>query len=400
MSNIKLTSKIFLACVALTIFILIANVSALGVTPGRKIIDFSSAQEKEGSFKIINSENRQLNLQISVKGDLASSFVIAEQSLSIEAGQEKDVSYKINLPADLSPGTHVQEITILERADNQEGSISAFVGVVTQVYVKVPYPGKYAEAELNIESAELAQEVSFAIAVSNLGQEDLKDVGAQIEIYNSNGEKVAVISTNKISVVAGEKKELASSWKADVTAGLYSAKASVSYGANAIPLEKAFSIGEQVLDLNSVIVKDFSLGGIAKFEMDVQNKWGEDIKTVYSQTNVFDKNNKLIVDFKSPAEDIAALSNRTLFSYWDTEGLSKGVYDAVIYLRYGEKFSKKSVQFEVDSNSLRAIGLGYVISGSGKNSSSNLNSFLIIIIIVLVLLNLLWFIIFRKRAKK
>jgi len=391
-------NKILLAL--LVVLVLIANVSALGVTPGRKIIDFSSTSEKEGSFKIINSENRQLNLDITVKGDLADNFVISEKSISIGASQEKDVSYKVKLPSELSPGTHVQEITVVEKSSGSDGSIGAFVGVITQVYVNVPYPGQYAEATLNIESAELGQDVSFAVALSNLGQEELKDVGAQIEIYNSNKEKVAVVSTGKINVALGEKKELASSWKADVNAGLYSAKAVVTYGSKVINIEKEFNIGEKVLELNSVVVKDFSLGGIAKFEMGVENKWGEDIKNVYSQTNVFDKDKNLVVDFKSPTNDILALSNGTFFSYWDTEGLNKGVYDAVIYLRYGEKFSKKSVQFEVNSNSIRTLGLGYVISESGQNTTSSLTYFLIVFIVVLILLNVLWFIKFRKKVKK
>lgn len=379
----------------------IISVSAIGVTPGRRIIDFSPSQENIGSFKIINSEDRQLSLTVEVRGDLGENFVLSETNLVVGANQEKVVDYTISLPKDLSPGTHVQEIVILEKIEESADSIGAVAGIITQVYVRVPYPGKYADVDLNIESAESGQDVLFSVIVSNVGKEDINGISANIDIYNSNKNKIEIISLNKLDVPLGNKKESAVSWLADVAAGEYYAEATISYGSEVVSIGKKFSVGKEVLDLNSVIVKDFSLGGIAKFEMDVQNKWAEDIKNAYSQTNVFDSNKKMIADFKSPTYDIYALNNQTLFSYWDTEGIGEGIYDAVIYLRYGEKFSKKNVQFEVGKSSLRTIGLGYVISEKGSNDSGdNLTFFLIVVIVVLVLLNLLWFIVFRKKMKK
>ena len=208
-----------------------------------------------------------------------------------------------------------------------------------------------------------------------------------------------VISTEKSSIKPGERKEVVGNWKADVAPGMYTAKAKVTYDNKIVQIEKNFSIGEKVLELKSVEVKSFILGGIAKFEMAVDNKWNEEIKNVYSQTNVFDSKRNLIVDFKSPTYDIVALSNQTFFSYWDTENIKPGLYDASIYLRYDEKFSKKNVQFEVNEDSIRTLGLGYVIS-EGKSGGNTKTSILIIVIILLVLLNLLWFVLFRKKMKK
>jgi hypothetical protein len=396
----KLNKIIYILCL-LSIILSIVSVSAVGVTPGRRIIDFSPSQETMGSFKIINSENRQLSLTVEVRGDLSDDFIISETNLVVDANQEKVVDYTINLPKDLSPGTHVQEIVILEKMEDSENFIGAVAGVITQVYVRVPYPGKYADVDLNIESAESGQDILFSVVVSNIGKEDINGISATIDIYNSNKNKIEIISLNKMDVPMGNKKESSISWFADVAAGEYYAEATISYGSEIVSIGKKFSVGKEVLDLNSVTVKDFSLGGIAKFEMDIQNKWAEDIKNVYSQTNVFDSNKKMIADFKSPTYDIYALNKQTLFSYWDTEGTSEGIYDAVIYLRYGEKFSKKSVQFEVGKNSLRTMGLGYVISEKGSNGKGdNLTFFLIIVIVILVLLNLLWFIVFRKKMKK
>jgi len=385
----------------LLVFLLsIISVSALGVTPGRKIVDFTQNENKELSFRVINSEDRAMNLRIVIKGDLNSSFSINQNLILIQPKEEKDINYKITLPGELGPGNHVQEIMLVEVPDSEKGgSIGAIVGVITQVYVKVPYPGKYAEVEFNIESAEIEQEVSFFIPITNLGQENLDAVSAEIEVFNSNGEKVAVVLTDKSPIKTGERKEIVGKWRADVTPGVYSAKAVVNYDGKIVNLEKQFNIGQKILELVGVNVRSFSLGEIAKFEMLVQNKWGEELKNVYSQTNVYN-NQETIADFKSPTYDIPPLSNNTFFSYWDTEGIDKGLYDASVYLRYGEKFSKKNVQFKVSDNSIETIGLGYAIYGGNSSSKGSTTNMLIVIIIVLVILNLLWFVIFRRKMNE
>lgn len=391
--------KINLFLVFSLMLLLVSNVSSLGISPGRKIIDFLPSQEVSGSFKIINSEDRQLSLSVSVNGDLEERFILSEKIISLNPGEEKIVDYKFNLPEGLSPGNHIQEIVVSESSLSSEGSIGATVGVISQVYIKVPYPGKYAELEFNIESAEVGQSVLFSIIASNVGEESIEDLSAIIDIFDRDDNRIGTISSEKIKIPKGDKKSLSVSWKADVEAGEYLARAKISYAEENIELEKDFRIGVETLDLNSVIVKQYSLGGIAKFEMNVQSKWSEDISNVYSQTNVFDSNKKMIADFKSPTDDIFALANQTLFSYWDTEGIKEGIYDAVIYLRYGEKFSKRDVQFEVGKNNLRTLGLGYVISGT-QSSGGNIVTLLVVVIVILVLLNFLWFVIFRRKFKK
>ena len=50
---------------------LIPSIFALGVTPGRTTLDFSSNLEKEVSFEVVNTENKDMNFAFSVEGDLA-----------------------------------------------------------------------------------------------------------------------------------------------------------------------------------------------------------------------------------------------------------------------------------------------------------------------------------------
>lgn len=382
----------------ITLF-LISEFSCLGVLPGRKIIDYSGSRVEEGSFKVINSENRTISLSINLNGDLEKSFEFSERNIILSPYEKKVISYIINLSENLSPGTHIQEIILSESKTVSENIIGAIVEVISQIYVQVPYPGKYVDSEFNIEGADSGQEVIFSLIVSNLGKEEINDFVANVTIFDAKKQKIETISLEVINVEPGDKKEVNTFWIADFAPGEYFAEAFIQYGSESTSLRKSFFVGEKFLNLSSVVVNKYSLGGIAKFEMNVENKWNGDIKNVYSQTSVFDSDRRLLADFRSPTYDLPSLSNQTFLSYWDTEGISEGVYDAVIYLRYGENFSKTNVKLDIGRTQLRTIGSGYVIfKEESLDSGSSLRVFFIVVLI-LIILNLLWFVIFRKKFK-
>ena len=388
------------------IILLASSVYALGVTPGRTTIDFSPNLEQTVSFSVINSEHKDMNLVIFAQGELNQSISIKENTLKIGASEEsKQLSYDIKLPSSLSPGVHIGEVVILqlpEKAKESEAYVGAAIAVVTQLYVYVPYPGKYAEADMNIINAEQGEEATFIIPVVNRGNLDLVSVKANVDVYNKLNEKISSFNTQEISLASGEKTDIVTKWKADFPVGTYRAVATLIYDENTLQLEKQFNIGSAVLDLQQIDVKDFTLGQIAKFEMLIENKWSEPIKGAYAETQVFDKDRQVMADFKTPTYDIEPFKKVDMISYWDTGGVKVGTYDASVFLRYGEKSTQKDLQFKVAEDKIDIIGLGYVISErkSSSGGSSNLVTILAIAIGVLILINALWFLALRKYLKK
>jgi len=153
------------------------------------------------------------------------------------------------------------------------------------------------------------------------------------------------------------------------------------------------------LKIKSVEVNDFSLGGIAKFEFLVENTWNEVIKSAYVQMEVLNKDSVPIADFKSATYDINQFESKVLVAFWDTEGIKKGYYDSRAFLRFGEQSLQHDFKLDVSDNEITVIGVGYVISKSSKGSSNNLTVILITVIAVLVIINLIWFLVLRKRLK-
>lgn len=383
--------------------LLVSNVSALGVTPARTTIDFEPGLKRTVSFSVVNSEHKDMTLIISPQGDLNASISLKENSVSMSSGEEsKQLSYEVNLPNKLSPGLHVAEVVILqlpEKSKTSEAYIGAALAVVTQLYVYVPFPGKYAEADLNIVNAGQGEEAVFIIPIVNRGEFDLVSVKANIDIYNKLNEKITSFDTATISIGSKERKEIVSKWKADVPVGTYRAVVTLTYDGETINLEKQFNIGNKELELQQLEVNNFNLGDIAKLEMLVENKWSEQISGAHVQTQIYNNKEELVADFSSPNYDIPALSKKLMVSYWDTAGVKPETYEAKVFLKYAEVSTQKNLQLKVSKNKIEVIGLGYVVSSEGSVEGNDLIPILIVGIIVLILMNLLWFLLLRKKLK-
>lgn len=380
---------------------MMSGVLGLGVTPARTTIDFEPGMEKDISFDIINSGGDDIDLTLSVRGDLAEYMDVKMSKVSILSSEEsKSLSYSVSFPEELGPGLHTGEVFILETPKGVEtaGSyVQATLAVVIQLHVHVPYPGKYAKAKMYVYSADVGESVKFVIPVVSAGKFDLSEVRANVDVYNKMNEKVGSFNTGTIAVPKGEKKELVYDWVADVPIGVYVAKATVIYDEGTVSLEEVFSVGNRELELQEIKVSGFRLGEIAKLEMLIKNKWSEDIGGVHIDTKIKDDEGDVVSSFESAVYDIAALSKDVFVSYWDTAGIDEGDYDAEVSIKYGEKESKKNLRFEVSQNELVVIGLGYVISAEGDSGMDSIVVILIVIVVLLILMNLLWFLLLRKR---
>ena len=379
----------------------IANSFALGVTPGITNIDFESGSQKIISFTVINSENKNLELNMHFEGDLSQYMSSQENSFKISSSQESvSKSVRLNLPDNLSPGLHKSEIVIEQQPTNTDGktSVSTILAVATQVYVYVPYPGKYPEAELKIMGTE--KNKNFVIRTINRGTEKINSLSADIVIFDSEGKQVKKLKTNEVSLNSNEFKEISAEWEVDVETGRYTAKAALSYDKEQKLLEKDFEVGEMVLDLQQISVKDFKLGEVAKFDMIVQNKWNEAIDNAYAEMRIYNKDMMEIDSLKSATYNIPAGMQTTMNYYWDTKDIERDMYNANVILYYLDKKTQQDLKLDVKENSINVIGLGYVISSDNSGSNSSMVRLLLIIIGILILANVLWFLVLRRYLKK
>jgi hypothetical protein len=378
--------------------------SAIGVTPARLVINFEPNLEKTITLKILNNEHRDFKAAIFVRGDLSSYITLESNVIELRHDEEsKTISYTVKLPAKLDKaGLHKTDIVIREISSAQQDkgfNIGFIISVVSQLYVRVPYPGKYAEISLDILEAKVDDDVRFFVPVLNYGEEEIK-AKAKIFIFD-NGDELARIDSDEKIVKPKERQELKATWKS-TSSGVFRAIAVLHYDGKTARTEKEFFVEEEFLIVPlDIAVEEFRLGEIAKFNILVRNQGNRKVYGVYSQISLFDENNNSIADIRSPAVDIGAFSEHELNVFWDTSDVEEAVYDGKLILGYEDKISEKLIRTEVTANSIKTeiIGITARVVYEEREEIDK-NMILIGIILFLLILNIIWFIYFKRRVKK
>jgi hypothetical protein len=386
----------------------IQNASAIGITPGRTTLNFEPLMTRNITFAILNSEHRDMNVVLTLKGELADYIRLPDKIIHFSAGEEsKSLQYVVNLPERFEkPGRYEGDVVALEVPNfsnsdlEREGTmIMVGVAVISQLYVYVPYPNKYLDAELNVLEANSNENLKFYVPITNRGKLDIAKAKAYIDIYTSMNSKIASFETDEKSVASLNRDELSAEWAANVTPGKYRAVATITYDGETLNVEKQFSVGQPLIEIESIEVKDFSLGEIAKFNVMASNKWSEEMKDVYITIDVFNNKNEVMAEFKSPVYNIPALSRKEMILYWDTAGVKEGVYDGKLLLKYGDRSAEKNIQIKITANSLTVFGAtGKAVSSS--KSKLSIETILVSLIVILIIVNVVWFVIIQRILKK
>ena len=394
----------FFVCVLIFIFA-ISGVFAIGITPGRTTVNFEPRLSKEVSFSIINTEHKDMNVVFFVRGDINENILLKQTYATLSASENsKTFNYNINLPEKFDkPGLYQGEIVAQEIPKNKEEEgtfVGGSVAVITQIYVYVPYPDKYLDGEVNVIEAVEGGKTLFLISLINRGKLDVVNAKAIIDIYTALNEKVATIETESESLASLERTELSADWNPSVNPGKYLAYVSVVYDEKVLSLEKQFNVGSLIIEIRELSVGNFQLGEIAKFTALVENKWSSSLKDVFLNIIVYNNQNEIMADFKSPNYDIEALSQSQMIAYWDTAGVPRGDYDGKLVLRYESKSVERNIQLKISESKIEITGITGQVLVRGKSGESSTSFLIILLIGILVLANIIWFVVVKRILKR
>jgi len=416
------SKKIILLTVFLVLTLCLSqNIHALGVAPSREIIDYKQGVQTINA-RIINNDRADMRLAVYAQGDLAEYAKISDPQIVVSKDEpEKQFSYQLDLPKDLKPGTHDLKIIVVQLPEtfadsdenilvtdekavlfenkDKESMISATTAVIHQLQVRVPYPESFLEGRFYISEGKVGDLLTFTVPVVNRGTNPV-DAYAEIVIKGPTNEEIASFKTDAQTITGGEESKLVAEWTAEVNQGVYLAEAIIHYGDEYFTLRKEMNVGNVFVSIEDVKVDGFKLGGIAKFDVDIKNKWNQEIKDVYGELKVLDKEGQGIANVKTLSTDLEGYQEGQLNAYWDTAGINVGSYDVNVILHYAGKTTEKLFQTVVgiDKITVGQIGTGKV--SGGEDSGTNLTLILILLVAVLIIVNLAWFVFLRKRFKK
>lgn len=408
MSGIVLMLIVVLTTLMITCSI---DVIAIGITPGRTTVDFEPGMKRTIPFSVINNEHKDMKVVFRVEGAFAENIALEQAIVDFSASDDiKEFHYIVELPDKIeTPGAHITEIIAMEipKEVNEKGYyVGATTAVATQFYVRVPYPGKYAEIKLTVVGGKDDEPVNFYVEVLNFGQEDILRAVARVDILGATNEVIASVQTEQKSIASKKRDELTATWVPDVNSGVYHAVAVLEYDGKFARAEKNFNIGDLLLDIIQLEVGGYkNRGDIAVFNMIVESKWNEKVTGAYAQTIINDNEGGEIANFNSAAVDVEPYQQQKMTAYWNTEEYwnrkdsKEGVYDGKIVLHYSGRTTEKKLKTDLKANSLRTTLIGgraINIGGEGFKVSK----LLIFLVVLLVIINAAWFIYFNKRVKK
>ncbi len=395
--------KIILLIIFVIITSLISmNVFAIGVSPGRTTIDFTSGLSREIPIKIVNNEKKDMRVVIFTKGDLANYVKLDVEDLVFsKEDTEKSFNYKINLPQTLEPGLRETEITIREVPMEDklgESTISALVAVVSQLNINVPYPGKYVKMDFHVVEAKQNEKVNFFIPVKSLGSEKIENIRPTIIIYDPKENEVGRVVGETKSLESKENYEFKIEWLANVPSGIYKAAAVLEYDGNRTFMEKQFLVGEFFLKPLDISVNNFKLGQVAKFNILIENVANDKINDATAKIELNHESGKRVADVSSVPTEVEPFTKKEVVVYWDTADVDIGVYSGVLRLKYSNKLSEKQIRTIIEEDAIRTeiIGVtGFAINT--KQSKSGGFNFMYIIVGLLVIINIVWLVYYKKK---
>lgn len=376
---------------------------AIGVTPGRKTLDFEPGLQDKVEVTILNNDKKDMNALIYVEGELNDSVILHDTLINFKSSDlSKSFIYDIKLPQIIrEPGQHEARIVIREVPINAAGEgsvVGATSAVVSQLYVLVPYPGKYAKADLRISQNNKDKIITFLVVVNNLGTQNIASAKGVIDILSPTNQKIASINTNQKQIPSKTREELISSWDtSDINPGTYLAKLSLLYDEEVASAQTTFNVGDLFLDILDISVSDFRLGGIAKFNILVENKWSGDVKGAYSEMIITDEKGDEITKFKSATKDISGLEKSQLISFWDTAGVKEGTYSGRLTVYYQDKTTEKQLKALVSLNEIKTQFVGATAQAVSVKGVSTNQGILMFVIIILIGVNVFWFVYFKRK---
>ena len=242
--------------IMVSVLLLVAPlVFALGITPGRTTILYQPDTPLDGSFSLINTDDRGIPVHLEVIGPLQPYLTLKTKDITVPPNHAETITYRIDLP-DVLPTEHLDTQIVAHDVSaegaNRGTSIAVRVSVATTVGIRFAGPAKFApiaEApkEGNIAVANAVIQPAGVnnivdIALSNDGELPLSNVVAELVVYDDQQREV--LRSAPASYTIDPKSTMKTRITVDASqlaAGDYRAKLIVKYGSKVVEKELTFT---------------------------------------------------------------------------------------------------------------------------------------------------------------
>jgi|SRR3989344_3805219 len=358
---------------------LVPSVSAyIGVVPPSEptFINFKPNFEVNYTIKVFGVTSTT-DIVVYSEGDLNETITFDKDRITSQTGHI--LTATLRLPDAIEkPGPHKLFISI-QTLPAITGPINPSEKVQIPIIIFVPYPGKYIEANFNVDNVNLGEEISFIINLINRGSQDLNTVYATVDIYDSRDVKLKTLETERAFMKSGESKDFLLKYNSNnlLGGGTYKAIATVNYDGETQKLEGSFRVGILTIDILNHTY-ELKKDAINKFNIEIQSNWNDRIEGIYAKVKIGDK------ETETPTTGLDRFAKDTLTAFFDTTGLEKGIHEVNVSVFYDKNRTTSKI------SQVKII----------EEFKINMTMVLTAVIIIIVLIDIIWLIISKRKKKK
>src|SRR3989344_4947424 len=388
--------------------------SALGVTPGKTLLDFFPNLQITKELTVINSEERTLSLSLETTGDLAPYLTLSKHSATLLPGTSLVVPYTVHLPEKFSEPGEIAGMIILRETlpGHHTGNpgdvrIGALTSVGSVVQVSVPYTGRTLEASFYIPPIPPYAPVDFLAQVKNVGDAYLSSVRVQVALSTPDGKSVTPLSSEKLPLLAPHKRrDFVLHWDPHVFYGEYHAIVTFFYGNRKQELETDFSVGSFTVDMIDLRVEDFVFSSQARLVATLFNAGDEDT-SVTTQLILRNEEGRTVFSPHSQTLSVASRQQQEISYSWNLENTPVGRYKGILTLTVGETTLERPFYILMTENGISAAFTplnsltGKTVSFGPTHGNYSLStSSLFLYLFLLIAANIILFSFLRLRGRQ
>ena len=307
----------------------VSSVSALGITPAIKNINFEPLGEVNITFYVLDASENEFYDVVIRGGDLTEYSSINTDTVRGNGAFVLTIRFPEKIE---QPGEHAVSVSIKERA-SESSFIQTIVEVGATIKAFVPYPGIYGDLTLNILDGNVDEKIPVELYVINRGNNPLEIKKVYVDFISSDHTLSKSLNFTPYTIpVFGDRYFRKYLDTSGMKPGNYIGRARVDYSDLTREVNKSFRIGSLFVNItnftNLIVGK-----GIQKFHVSVENGWNSPILGIYVDVSINNDLNESRT-FRTPSIDLNPWEEKTIESYFDADGMTGG-YNVTLNASYG-----------------------------------------------------------------
>ncbi len=321
----------------------------IGIAPSDTFLDFEPYGSGSFEIRLIGTSEEDVNASLSISGPLEKYFEIEGGIQEIKSGDSALYTVYYTFPGKFEQSGRITHDLRVNRIVKPQEGITASLSVVSRVVVSVPYPKRYVEYDLKVESVNDGENISFNFGIANRGDENIFGVKPNLIIYTEDlTEEIFREEYKASSLIAGKSLTRSIVINSSVFGkGKFVADSFIDYdGLMTEHQNVSFTVGYEDVDIIN-FTNEVLVGGIRKVVFSLENMWNNKFDDIYLE--VFLEKNGVPYTERSVSNSIMLkpLGKGDVSVFLDVTNVPVGEYTLVMITRLPNSFEEERVAFEV-----------------------------------------------------